>query len=138
MLTLFVSSQRKEKEYRDVLCGDSQQREFLLGEGLSLHRGACRRNRAFVVQHIAAFTHEAHPLAGQFLKLLSGQQAGGDARLIGGSTGGNMLMPQLVHLVGVAGTQRLGVLTCLADVFVQARVIVLKLVGGNVCLRSWR
>ena len=90
------------------------------------------------MQHVAAFTHEAHPLAGQLLKLLSGQRAGGDARLIGGGAGGNMLMPELVHLVGVAGTQRLGVLTCLADVFVQARVIVLKLVGGNVCLRSWR
>ena len=85
------------------------------------------------MQHVAAFTHEAHPLAGQLLKLLSGQRAGGDARLIGGGAGGNMLMPELVHLVGVAGTQRLGVLTCLADVFVQARVIVLKLVGGK-CL----
>ena len=136
MLTLFVSSQRREGEHGDVLCGDSQQREFLLGEGLSLNRGACRSNSAFVMQHVAALTHEAHPLAGQFLKLLSGQQAGGDARLIGGSTGGNVLMPQLVHLVGVAGTQRLGVLTCLADVFVQARVIVLKLIGRDVCLRS--
>ena len=47
-------------------------------------------------------------------------------------------MPELVHLVGVAGTQRLGVFTCLADVLVQARVIVLKLIGGNVSLRSWR
>ena len=44
------------------------------------------------------------PLAGQILKLLSGQRAGGDARLIGGGAGGNMLMPELVHLVGVAGT----------------------------------
>ena len=87
----------------DVLCGDSLQREFLLGEGLSLHSGACRRNRAFVMQHIAAFTHEAHPLAGQILKLLGGQRTGGDARLIGGGTGGNMVMPEFVHFVGVAG-----------------------------------
>ncbi|BAI64704.1 predicted hydrolase or acyltransferase [Rothia mucilaginosa DY-18] len=76
----------------------------LLGEGLSLHSGACRRNRAFVVQHVAAFTHEAHPLAGQFLKLLSGQRTGGDVRLIGGGAGGNVLMPQVVHFVGVAVT----------------------------------
>lgn len=104
MLTLFVSSQRREGEHGDVLCGDSQQWEFLFGEGLSLHSGACRRNRAFVVQHVAAFTHEAHPLAGQFLKLLSGQRTGGDARLIGGGAGGNVLMPQVVHFVGVAVT----------------------------------
>lgn len=91
-----------------------------------------------MVQHIAAFTHEAHPLAGQLLKLLSGQRTGGDARLIGGGAGGNVLMPQVVHFVGVAGTQRLGVFACLADVFVQALVVVLKLIGGNACLRSWR
>lgn len=103
VLTQFVSSQRKEREHRDVLCGDSQQREFLLGEGLSLHSGACRRNRAFVMQHIAAFTHEAHPLAGQVLKLLGGQRTGGDARLIGGGTGGDVVMPEFVHFVGVAG-----------------------------------
>ena len=83
---------------------ERNKRVTLLGEGLSLHSGACGGNGAFVVQHIAAFTHEAHPLAGQFLKLLSGQRAGGDARLIGGGAGGNMLMPELVHLVGVAGT----------------------------------
>lgn len=110
----------------------------LLGEGLSLHSGACRSNSAFVMQHVAAFTHEAHPLAGQILKLLSGQRAGGDARLIGGGAGGNMLKPEFIHFVGVAGTQRLGMFTCLADVLVQARVIVLKLIGGNVGLRSWR
>lgn len=103
VLTLFVPSQRREGEHRDVLCRDSLQREFLLGEGFSLHSGACRSNRAFVVQHIAAFTHEAHPLAGQVLKLLGGQQTGGDARLIGGGTGGNMVMPEFVHFVGVAG-----------------------------------
>ena len=91
-----------------------------------------------MVQHIAAFTHEAHPLAGQILKLLGGQRAGGDARLIGSSAGGNMVKPEFIHFVGVAGTQRLGMFTCLADVLVQARVIVLKLVGGNVGLRSWR
>lgn len=91
-----------------------------------------------MVQHIAAFTHEAHPLAGQFLKLLSGQRTGDDARLIGGGAGGNMLKPEFIHFVGVAGTQRLGMFTCLADVLVQARVIVLKLIGGNVGLRSWR
>ena len=115
-----------------------ENRVTLLGEGLSLNRGTCRGNGAFVVQHIAAFTHEAHPLAGQLFELLSAQRAGGDARLIGGGAVGNMLMPQLVHLIGVAGVQRLGVLTCLVDVFVEARVVVLKLIGGNVCLRSWR
>lgn len=55
------------------------------------------------MQHVAAFTHEAHPLAGQVLKLLGGQRTGGDARLIGGGTGGNMVMPEFVHFVGVAG-----------------------------------
>ncbi len=34
-----------------------------------------------------------------------------------------------IHFVGVAGTQRLGMFTCLADVLVQARVMVLKLIG---------
>ena len=37
----------------------------LLGGGLSLNRGTCGVDGAFVVQHIAVFAHEAHPLAGQ-------------------------------------------------------------------------
>ena len=49
-----------------------------------------------------------------------------------------MLKPEFIHFVGVAGTQRLGVLTRLADVFVQTRMVVLKLIGGNVRMRSWR
>ena len=121
-----------------VLPREREYRVTLLGEALSLNRGTCGGDRAFVVLHIAAFTHEAYPFAGQLLKLLSGQRTGGDARLIGGGAGGNMLKPEFIHFVGVAGTQRLGMFTCLADVLVQARMIVLKLIGGNVGLRSWR
>lgn len=97
---------RRKTRYQRESVGVAARKKYrvsLLGEGLSLNRGTCGGDGAFVVQHIAAFTHEAHPLAGQLFEVLSTQRAGGDARLIGGGAGGNMVKPEFIHFVGVAG-----------------------------------